>query len=154
MGLWTHGFQHPCTEHYQLFQGAQVSVFSGFEYLEGCKLHSLSGQPLPVLDLFILVIIWNFPAFQFLSVVFCSQWAPLRRIWLPLLHSLLSNVYKLWHQSLARPPKPSSAKWTVLPVSAPLAWKVLLSHKPPCGPVLNFLQYVHDSSTWKPRHAQ
>lgn len=73
------------------------------------------------------------------------QWAPLRRNWLllPRSRQIFINIGKNC--------KPSSARWTVLRVSAPPEWKVVQSHKHLCGPALDCLQNEHDSSAREPK---
>lgn len=40
----------PCSEQCRLPQAADDHVQSGFEYLQGWRTHSFSGQPAPVFD--------------------------------------------------------------------------------------------------------
>lgn len=93
--------QIPCSEQGQWGQRAQGHVDSGFRYLQGWRLHSLSAQPVPGCghphsNFFSLTIfMWNVLYFNVCPLFLACQWAPRRRVWVCLLYIPIKYLYTL-----------------------------------------------------------
>jgi len=92
----------PCSEHGHLNQVALDHVQSSFKYLQGWRVHNLSGQYVPVFEhphsKFFLGLNGIYCISAFAHCLLSCYWLPLRKVWslfLPGPHQVLIHIDKI-----------------------------------------------------------
>ena len=138
--LWRSSGLMPLLKQGHLEPAGQDHVQTAFEYLQGGRLHNL---------LWLLVPVFRYPCSKELFPIFRVNFLCFNLCPLPLVLSLGTTEKSLAPSSLHLPfswdlPKPCLLQAEQPHLSQPfLMWEMIWSLHHPCGPPLNFLQYVY-----------